>query len=113
MGPVGAEIEIDVSRERAFERVADLALRPSFTDHFIGDFHLTRIESRGVGAGARFRLALAPRRVWMDTAIVESIAPHKLLERGQGGRANRIPTTTVWEVLEGSGSLVRVKVSFW
>lgn len=113
MGPVGAEIEIDVPRERAFERLGDLALRSTFTDHFIGDFHLTRIESRGVGAGARFRLALPPRRIWMDTAIVESRAPQKLVERGQGGRANRIPTTTVWEVLEGAGSLIRVKVSFW
>lgn len=113
MEPVGAEIEIDAPRQRAFERLEDLALRLGFTDHFVGDFHLTRIDSRGVGAGARFRLGLAPRPLWMDTAIVESNAPHKIVERGRCGRANRIPTTTVWEVLEGSGSLIKVKVSFW
>ncbi len=113
MGPVSAEIEIDVPRERVFETVADLARRPSFTDHFLTDFHLTRIESRGVGAGARFRVASPLREVWMDTAIVELEAPHKLVERGRGGRANRIPATTVWELTEGAGSLTGVRVSHW
>jgi uncharacterized protein YndB with AHSA1/START domain len=113
MGPVSAEIEIDVPRERVFETIADLARRPSFTDHFLAGFHLTRIESRGIGAGARFQVASPLRKVWMDTAIVELEAPHKLIERGRGGRANRIPTTTVWELTEGTGSLTRVRVSHW
>ena len=113
MGPVSAEIEIDAPRERAFETIADLARRPSFTDHFVSDFHLTRIEPRGIGAGARFRVAQPLRSVWMDTAIAEVEEPHKLVERGRGGRSNRIPATTVWELLEGSGSLTRVRVSHW
>jgi uncharacterized protein YndB with AHSA1/START domain len=113
MGPVSAEIEIDVSRERAFEAIADLSLRPAFTDHFLADFRLTRIESSGVGAGARFQFAVRPRRVWMDTTIVEADAPHRLLERGRGGRGNRIPSTTLWELTEGPGALTTVRVSFW
>lgn len=113
MGPVSAEVEIDVPRSRAFEAIADLALRPSFTDHFLADFHLTRIESTGVGAGARFRFAVWPRQVWMDTTIVVSDAPHRLLEHGRGGRVNRIPSTTLWELTEGPGSLTRVRVSYW
>jgi uncharacterized protein YndB with AHSA1/START domain len=113
MGPVSAEVEIDVPRRRAFEAIADLALRPAFTDHFLTDFHLTRIESSGVGAGARFRVALRPRRVWMDTAIVEVEAPHRIVERGRCGRGNRIPSNTVWELLQGSGSMTRVRVSHW
>ncbi len=113
MGPVSAEVEIDAPRERVFEAIADLALRPSFTDHFLADFRLTRIESTGVGAGARFRVALAPRRVWMDTSIVELDPPHAVVERGQGGRVNRIPCRTVWELVGGSGSLTRVKVAHW
>ena len=59
MGPVSAEIEIDVPRERVFAALADLAARPSFTDHFLSGFHLTRIDSAGVGAGARFRVEAA------------------------------------------------------
>jgi uncharacterized protein YndB with AHSA1/START domain len=113
MGPVSAEVEIDVPRQQVFEAIADLALRPAFTDHFLSDFHLTRIESAGVGAGARFRIAVRPRAVWMDTTIAEADAPHRLLEHGRGGRVNRIPSTTLWELTEGPGSLTKVRVSYW
>lgn len=113
MGPVSAEVEIDVPRQRAFEAIADLSLRPSFTDHFLADFHLTRIESTGVGAGARFRFAVWPRQVWMGTTVAESDEPHRLVEHGRGGRGNRIPSTTLWELTEGPGSLTRVRVSYW
>lgn len=113
MGPVSAEIEIDVPRERAFEAIADLSLRPAFTDHFLTDFHLTRIESSGVGAGARFRFAVRPRAVWMDTTIAEIDEPFRLIEHGRGGRANRIQSRTVWELTEGPGALTKVRVSYW
>lgn len=113
MGPVSAEVEIDVPRQRVFEAIGDLARRPSFTDHFLTDFRLTRIESSGLGSGARFRVALRPRRVWMDTAIAEVEVPHRIVEHGRGGRGNRIPASTVWELLQGSGSMTRVRVSHW
>jgi hypothetical protein len=113
MGPVSAQIDVDVPRAEAFEAIADLARRPAFTDHFMSGFHLTRIESAGVGAGARFRLGPRRRSVWMDTPVDEVDAPHRLVEHGRGGRANRIPATTVWELLEGPGGLARVSVSHW
>lgn len=113
MGPVSAEVEIDVPRQRVFEAISDLSLRPAFTDHFLADFHLTRIESSGVGAGARFRFAVWPRQVWMDTTIAELEQPHRIVEHGRGGRTNRVPSTTLWELTEGPGSLTRVRVSYW
>jgi uncharacterized protein YndB with AHSA1/START domain len=113
MGPVSAETEIDVPRERAFAVLADLALRPAFTDHFVDGFHLTRIASSGIGAGARFRLVLSPRSVWADTTIVERDEPQTIVERGRCGRGNRIPMTTVWELTQGAGSLTRVRISHW
>jgi uncharacterized protein YndB with AHSA1/START domain len=113
MGPVSAELEIDAPRERVFAEVCDLARRPSFTDHFIAEYRLTRIDSVGVGAGARFRFTTAPRGVWMDTTVVEVEEPQRIVERGRGGRGNRIPSTTVWELREGPGSLTTVRVSFW
>ncbi|MGC1851668.1 MAG: SRPBCC family protein [Solirubrobacterales bacterium] len=113
MGPFGVEIEIDAPRERVFAAIADLARRPAFTDHFLSDFHLTRIESSGIGAGARFRIASPLRSVWTDTVIVELEEPHKVVERGRGGRGNRIPSTTLWELTEGTGPLTRVRVSRW
>jgi Polyketide cyclase / dehydrase and lipid transport len=113
MGPISAEAEIDVPRSRAFEFVCDLANRPAFTDHFVSGFHLTRIEPTGVGAGARFRFHAPPRAVWADTTIVEAKAPHRIVEHGHGGRNNRVPSTTLWELTEGYGSLTKVRVSYW
>lgn len=113
MGPFGAEIEIDAPRESVFAAISDLADRPAFTDRFLSDFHLTRIESSGIGAGARFRVAAPLRSVWIDTAISELEPPHKLVERGRGGRGNRIPSTTVWELTESARSLTRLRVSHW
>ena len=61
MGPISAEIEVDASREAAFELISDFCRRPNFTDHFLTDFHLTRIDARGRapgrGSGSRRRCA--------------------------------------------------------
>jgi uncharacterized protein YndB with AHSA1/START domain len=113
MGPVSAEIEIDLPREEVFATLADLAARPSFTDHFLTDFHLLRIEARGAGAGARFRARGPLRKVWMDTAIVATEEPFRIVEEGRGGRGNRIRNHTVWELTEAPGGLTAVRVSHW
>jgi hypothetical protein len=113
MGPVDAELAIDVPREVAFDFIADLSNRPAFTDHFIGDFRLLRTESTGVGAGARFRYFAPPQAIWMDTTIVELERPQRISERGHGGRWNRIPSATEWELIAGPGSLTTVRVIYW
>ena len=101
-------------RERAFEAIADLARRPAFTDHFLTGFHLTRIESAGVGAGARFRRrpAAGARSGWTPRSTSWT-PPTGSSSTAAAGRANRIPATTVWELLEGPGSLTRIRVSHW
>jgi len=113
MGPISTEIEIDVPREQAFAALADLSNRPSFTDHFLTGFHLLRIDPPGVGAGARFRAKGTLRSVWMDTTIVSLEEPFQIVEEGYGGRNNRIPTHTVWELTEAPGGLTKVRVSHW
>lgn len=113
MGPISAEVEIDVPRKRVFETIGDLAARPSFTDHFLSDFHLTRIEPTGVGAGARFRVNAPLRSIWMDTTIVEQEEPFRIVEQGYSGRTNRIRANTVWELTGGTGSLTAVRFSQW
>jgi uncharacterized protein YndB with AHSA1/START domain len=113
MGPLSAEVEMDVPRERVFEFLVDLANRPAFTDHFLTGFHLARIESAGEGAAARFRLEGRGPDDWFDTQINEADFPHRIAERGRGGRLNRVPVATVWEIVEGPGSLSTVKVTFW
>jgi hypothetical protein len=113
MGPVSAEVEIDAPRGRAFELLRDLAYRPAFTDHFIHELRLFDTQSAGVGTGARFRIEGAPPLVWMETNLIEEESPHLLLERGRGGRFNRVPVATAWELRPGPGSLITVRVSFW
>jgi hypothetical protein len=113
MGPIRAEIEVDAPREAAYDLISDLARRPTFTDHFLTGLHLTRLEARGVGAGARFRVKAPLRSPWEDTSIVALEEPFKVEERGAGGRSNRIPNTTVWEIEPGKAGMTTVRVTHW
>src|SRR3954466_3097184 len=101
MGPVSCEIEIDAPREQVYAALLDLSLRPSFSDNFQADFHLTRIDPLGVGAGARFCVIGPLRKIWMDTTIVSTEEPFRIVEEGEAGRGNRIRNHTVWELTEG------------
>ena len=101
------------SREAAFELISDLGRRPNFTDHFLTGFHLTRIDARGEGAGARFRVKAPLRSPWEDTTIVALDEPFKIEERGLGGRSNRIPNRTVWEIEPGQAGMTLLRVTHW
>lgn len=113
MGPIRAETEIDLPREEVFATIADLSQRPAFTDHFLSDFHLTRLEPSGLGAGARFRIQAPLRKVWMDTTIVALEEPFQIVEQGMGGRVNRIRSNTVWELTGDAGALTKLTVAHW
>jgi uncharacterized protein YndB with AHSA1/START domain len=112
MGPVSATTTIDAPRERVFEFLSDLANRPAFTDHFIGELRLDRVPSAGLGAGARFRIP--GRGLWVETVIKDLEPPHRIFERGRAGPMDRIPVATVWELVEGPGpGGCEVTVNFW
>jgi uncharacterized protein YndB with AHSA1/START domain len=100
MGPVSATLPIDAPRERVHRLIGDLAFRPAFTDHFIDEFRLERLDSAGIGAAARFRIR--DRRLWIESVVAESEPPHRLVERGAGGRFNRRPVFCVWELVEAA-----------
>lgn len=112
MRPVSASELIDLPRERVFDLLCDLSVRPSFTDHFLCDYRLERIEPTGVGAAARFQVRHSG--AWMDTVIEVAERPHLIRERGQGGRLNRVPAVTVWELSQGrSPESCEATVTFW
>jgi uncharacterized protein YndB with AHSA1/START domain len=112
MGPVSAQITIDAPRERVYELLLDLSARPAFTDHLLERYHLLRIDPVGVGAGARFYLRHAGG--WFDCVIEEVEPPYRILERGRGGRVNRVPCLLEWRIAELPGpSRCEVTVTFW
>jgi len=111
--PVSATTVIDVPRERVFDFVGDLANRESFTRGFIDQLRLERLPSSGVGAAARFQVKGRGIEMWMETVIEEVDRPHRIFERGRGGRTDRIPVFTVWELVESLGDATEVTVTFW
>ena len=113
MRPVSATTVIDVPRERVFDFVGDLANRESFTRGFIDQLRLERLPSSGVGAAARFQVKGRGIEMWMETVIEEVNRPHRIFERGRGGRTDRIPVFTVWELVESLGDATEVTVTFW
>ena len=111
MGPVYAEIDIDAPRELIFDYLMDVATRRDIFGSSIMDFRLLRLESRGIGAGARFRFKR--RKAWVDTAITSVERPRRISERGNGGRLNLSKTGTEWEIVEGAGAMSRIRISYW
>lgn len=111
MGPVFAEIVIDAPRERVHDYLMDLATRPRIYGDSIRHFRLLRLDSRGVGAGARFQFKR--RSKWADTTITDSQAPIRISERGETGKRNSTPNGTEWELAESSAGMTRLRVSYW
>lgn len=110
MDPVTVSILIDAPRERVFEYLQDLANHSEFTDHYLRDWHLTRENSVGVGAGARFRVAVPANRFsWGDVTFAEVEQPHRIVEVGRGGKANRVRTLGVYELATDAGGTTRVR----
>ena len=113
MGPISASIVLDQPREAVFDFVCDLANREAFCDHFIDELRLERLASSGVGAAVRFRLEPPATTMWVETVIEEVQRPHRISERGQGGRLDRVPVNTVWEFVAGPGGAAEVRLTFW
>ena len=86
MDPVSVEITIARPREEVFEYLADIANHAEFNDHFMVDWRLTREDTYGYGAGARFRLKMPFNRFpWGDTTVIEFERPRA----HRRGRARR------------------------
>jgi uncharacterized protein YndB with AHSA1/START domain len=110
MDPVTVSILIDAPRERVFEYLQDLANHSEFTDHYLHDWHLTRENSVGRGAGARFRVGAPGNRFsWGDVTFAEVDAPHRIVEVGRGGKNNRVRTLGVYELAPDAGGTTRVR----
>ena len=101
---------ISKPREEVFEYLADIANHPEFTDHYLVDWRLTREDSRGEGAGARFRMkAPLNRFAWGDMSFAEVQPPFRIVERGRGGKYNRIRMLGTYTLTPGASNSTRVE----
>jgi uncharacterized protein YndB with AHSA1/START domain len=113
MDPITVETSINLPREQVFEYLADIANHAEFTDHYLVDWRLTRENSYGAGAGARFRVkAPLARFSWADMTLAELQPPHKIVERGRGGKFNRIRMLGTYEIFESPGGGCRVRYTY-
>jgi uncharacterized protein YndB with AHSA1/START domain len=110
MDPVTVSTIISAPREQVFDYLQDIANHSEFTDHFIVDWHLTRIDSVGRGAGARFRVKAPGNRFsWGDATFVEVQRPHRIVEAGRTGKNNRIRTLGVYDLAPAASGTTRVR----
>jgi uncharacterized protein YndB with AHSA1/START domain len=107
---VSVSTVISAPRELVFDYLQDIANHEEFTDHYLVDWHLTRLDSIGRGAGARFRVKVPRNRFsWADVTFVEVDRPHRIVEVGRTGKNNRIRTLGVYELAPAAGGTTRVQ----
>jgi uncharacterized protein YndB with AHSA1/START domain len=100
-------------REQVYEYLADIANHAEFTDHYLVDWRLLRIDPYGLGAGARFRIkAPLQRFAWADVTFAEMQAPYRIVERGRGGKYNRIRMLGTYTLSPGPGGTTKVQFTY-
>jgi uncharacterized protein YndB with AHSA1/START domain len=111
--PVELTINIDRPREEVFDYLADIANHPEFTDHYLKDWRLTRTDSYGRGAGARYRMDAPRQRFgWSDLTFIEVERPRRIVAVGRGGKYNRIKTFGSWTLERAPGGGTRLEFMF-
>jgi len=104
---------IALPREQIFEYLADIANHAEFSDHYLVKWHLLREDSRGEGAGARFRIEAPLNRFsWGDVTISELDPPYRIVEKGRTGKFNRLRTLGIWTLSPGAGGTTIVDYTY-
>jgi len=108
--PITVSTTISKPREQVFDYLVDLANHAEFTDHYLVDWHLTREDTCGTGAGARFRVkAPLSRFSWADVTFSDVQPPYLIVERGRGGKYNRIRIVGTYTLSPGRGDTTKVE----
>ena len=110
MDPVTVSTTIGRPREVVFDYLADIANHLEFSDHYVKDFRLTRVDSSGRGAGARFRLDAPGKDRWQDMTLVEVDRPYRIVAFGRGGKFNRVKNTTIFTLDDAGPDSTHVEV---
>jgi uncharacterized protein YndB with AHSA1/START domain len=110
---VTVSVNIGRPREEVFAYLSDIANHAEFSDHYVEQFRLTRVDSVGRGAGARFKLRTPFQRfAWSDMTFSVVDPPHRIVAVGRGGKFNRIRTTAIWTLDHAPGGGTEVEYMF-
>jgi len=102
---------ISAPREEVFDFVCDLAGRPAYTDHFMDDYRLARVQPVGVGAAARFKLDAPLSNQYAELTITEADRPRRIIEEIRVGRRGRNRSVAVYDFTRESPSITRVDLT--
>jgi uncharacterized protein YndB with AHSA1/START domain len=110
--PFTVTTTINRPRDQIYEYLADIANHAEFSDHYLVDWHLTRTNSYGTGAGASFRSKMPRNRfAWGDMVIADLQPPFRILEHGRGGKYNRVRMLSTYTLQPASGG-TRVQYTY-
>ena len=113
MDPITVSTTISRPREEVFEYLADISNHAEFTDHYMVDWHLTREDPVGRGAGARFRVkAPLARFSWADVTFAEVQPPYRIVERGRYGKYNRVRLLGTYTLSPGPSDTTVVEYTY-
>jgi uncharacterized protein YndB with AHSA1/START domain len=102
---------ISAPREEIFDFVCDLAARPAFTDHFMRDYRLARVNPVGIGAACRFQLKAPFAKEYAELQITEVDRPRRLVEEIRVGRRGRNRSLAVYDFSFEGHDLTRVELT--
>ena len=113
MRQVTVSTVISAPREQIFGFVCDLAARPAYTDHFMRDYRLARVNPVGKGAAARFQLRGPLAKEYAELTITEVDRPRRIVEEIRVGRRGRNRFLAVYDFTPEGGGTTRVELTTW
>ena len=111
MRQVTVSTVISAEREQIFDFVCDLAARPAYTDHFMRDYRLARVNPVGQGAAARFQLRGPLAKEYAELTISEVDRPRRIVEEIRLGRRGRNRSVAVYDFSVEGGGTTRVELT--
>jgi uncharacterized protein YndB with AHSA1/START domain len=111
MREVTVSTVISAPRETVFDFVNDLAGRPAYTDHYLRDYRLARVNPVGEGAAARFQLKAPLTKQYAELTISEVTRPRRIVEQVRVGRRGRIRSVAIYEFTQELSGQTRVELT--
>jgi hypothetical protein len=103
-----ATTTIDRPPDEVFDYLLDIGSRTEFAPELFREFHLTRVEPKGIGAGARYRLHRKLRDRRAGSTITEATPGQRILEEGSTGRGGRVGLAAEYLLEEQPGGATKV-----